>query len=178
MFALVLVFIGFASVSGKTWDVPRECYPLFSCSNRFLDIGNFFYDGDTLKDISEETVDELCQHMKTKLVCKDAETCKEMHYVTDMMAEIETAVCVQYRRYIQSLTTCYNEPEFRSKFVECVQDSFTFTNPSTCGFVDQLKRCASMLQHCRARQHASVVETMLSKYGTTLCNHHKFNVGA
>ncbi|XP_063447362.1 uncharacterized protein LOC134726891 isoform X2 [Mytilus trossulus] len=176
MFALVLVFIGFAS--GKTWDVPRECYPLFSCSNRFLDIGNFFYDGDTLKDISEETVDELCQHMKTKLVCKDAETCKEMHYVTDMMAEIETAVCVQYRRYIQSLTTCYNEPEFRSKFVECVQDSFTFTNPSTCGFVDQLKRCASMLQHCRARQHASVVETMLSKYGTTLCNHHKFNVGA
>ncbi|XP_071131401.1 uncharacterized protein [Mytilus edulis] len=178
MFALVLVLVGFASVSGTSWYVSRECYPLLTCSNRFLDIRNFFYDGDTLKDVSEETVDELCQHMKTNSICKEAEKCKEMRFVTDIMVEIETVVCVQYKKYIQSLTTCYNEPEFRSKFVECVQDSFQYTNPSTCGFVDQLKRCASMLQHCRARQHASVVETMLRKYGTTLCNHYKFNVGA
>ena len=55
-------------VSGTSSDVPRECYPLFSCSNRFLDIGKFFYDGDTLKDVSEETVDELCQYVYISVI--------------------------------------------------------------------------------------------------------------
>ncbi|VDI40439.1 Hypothetical predicted protein [Mytilus galloprovincialis] len=144
----------------------------------FLDVGNFFYDGDTLKDVSEETVEEICQHLKTKSVCKEAETSKEMDFVTEMMAEIERAVCVEYKKDIQSLTLCYNETELRSKLVECVQGSFTGHNQFTFGFVDSLKNCASMLQQCGDKQHAYAAETMLSEYGTTICNHDEFNVGA
>lgn len=45
-------------------------------------------------------------------------------------------------------------------------------------FVDGLKNCASMFQQCGDKQHASAVANMLSEYGTTLCKHHKFNIGA
>ncbi|XP_052070405.1 uncharacterized protein LOC127709092 [Mytilus californianus] len=178
MLALVLFNVGFALVAGTLRVVPEECYPVFSCSRRFLDVGSFFYDGDTLKDVSEETVDKLCQHLKTKTICKEADKCKDMHFVIDMMAEIETAVCVQYKRYIQVLTPCYNDPEFRTKFVKCVQGSFTGYSPNTCGFVDSLKNCASMFQQCKDAQYAFAVQNMLDKYGTTLCNLHKFNIGA
>ncbi|XP_063447363.1 uncharacterized protein LOC134726892 [Mytilus trossulus] len=178
MFALILVLVGVASVSGTSWSVPRECYPVFSCSYRFLDIRNFFYAGDILKDVSEETVEELCHHLKSKSVCKEAEKCKEMDFVTKMMAEIERAVCVEYKKDIQGLTTCYNAPEFRSRFAECVRDSFTSYNPNTCGFVNGLKICASMFKQCGEKQHASAIDNMLTEYGTTLCEHHKFNIGA
>ncbi|XP_071131399.1 uncharacterized protein [Mytilus edulis] len=178
MLVLVILQFGFALVAGTSWGVPEECYPVFSCSYKFLDVGNFFYDGDALKDVGAETVDELCQHLKKQSVCKKADKCKVMDFVTEMMADIERAVCVEYKKDIQGLTPCYNEPEFRSKFVECVQDSFTGYNPNTCGFVDGLKNCASMFQQCEDKQHASAVANMLSEYDTTLCKHHKFNIGA
>ncbi|XP_052070406.1 uncharacterized protein LOC127709093 [Mytilus californianus] len=175
---LVLVILQFGFALGTSWSVPKECYPVFSCSYRFLDVEKFFYDGDALKDVSAETVDELCQHLKKKSVCKEAEKCKEMDFVTEMMAEIERAVCVEYKKDIQGLAQCYNEPQFRSKFMKCVQDSFIGYNQNTCGFVDSLKGCASIFQQCEDQQHASAVQTMLGKYGTTICNHHKFNIGA
>ncbi|CAC5364847.1 unnamed protein product [Mytilus coruscus] len=178
MLALVLFYVSFALVAGTLQIVPEECYPVFSCSNRFLDVGSFFYDGDTLKDVSKETVDKLCQHLKTKTVCKEADKCKDMHFVIDMMAELETAVCVQYKRFIQVLTPCYNDPEFRSKFMKCVQGSFTGSNPYTCGFVNSLKICASMFHRCKDRQYAFAFQSMLDKHGTTLCNLYKFNRGA
>ncbi|VDI40437.1 Hypothetical predicted protein, partial [Mytilus galloprovincialis] len=98
---------------------------------------NFFYDGDALKDVGAETVDELCQHLKKQSVCKKADKCKVMDFVTEMMADIERAVCVEFKKDY---------------------------NPNTCGFVDGLKNCASMFQQCGDKQHASAVANMISEY--------------
>ncbi|VDI40438.1 Hypothetical predicted protein [Mytilus galloprovincialis] len=176
MLVLMIYIVTFAYVSGTSYDVPIECRPVFGCSSRFLSVQNFFFDGDALKNISAETVEDICGHFVSKALCKEANTCKEMTFATDMMKEMTRAVCVEYKNDFLDLIPCYND--FRSSFVTCVQNSFVGYDKNTCVFVDRLKNCASMFHHCNKEQQASAVETMLEEYDKTICNHHKFNIGA
>ncbi|XP_052070400.1 uncharacterized protein LOC127709091 [Mytilus californianus] len=178
MLALVILIVSFAYVSGTSYAVPKECSPVFGCSWLFLEVENFFYDGDALKDVSAETIEDLCWHFMSKALCKEAKKCKAMTFATDMMKEMTRAVCVEYKNDFLDLLPCYNDPEFRSAFVRCVQNSFVGYDQNTCVFVDRLKNCASMFHHCNKEQQASAVDTMVEEYSKTICNHHKFNIGA
>ncbi|XP_063447364.1 uncharacterized protein LOC134726893 [Mytilus trossulus] len=177
MFALGIFIVSFVYVSGTSYDVPKECRPVFGCSSSFLDVQNFFYDSDALKDISAKTVNTICGHFLFNAFCEEAKTCKEMTFATQMMIDMTKAVCVKYKNDLLELLPCYNNPEFRSAIVRCVENSFVGYDPNTCVFVDRLKNCAAMFHQCNKEQQASAVETMVEEYKDTICNHHKFNIG-